>query len=168
MPLEINQTAACFFSSFIANCREDHRSGIPFGERICRLCTVPRSPCSPSPFEKDGPRKSEIKVVVRTCAVRRAQFPLVKSEPGCGCRPNPIWLRFLLRTGSCSIWNRCAKPSTQWVRILKRVFRLDVFKRRSTVHPGFAQERPRWYGACVLLAIQSALARHSMRWRWLV
>lgn len=26
-------------------------------------------------------------MVVRTCAVRRAQFPLVESEPGCGVSP---------------------------------------------------------------------------------
>ena len=119
------------------------------------------------PSRKMGRGSLEIKVVVRTCAVRRAQFPLVESEPGCGVSPQSHLVAFPASDGFLLDLEQMCQTIDSVGKNPKRVFWLDVFKRRSTVHPGFARERPRWYGACVLLAIQSALAPHSMRWRWL-
>ena len=122
------------------------------------------------PSRKMGRGSLEIKVVVRACAVWSAQFPVVESGPGFGVSPpNYLYLVALPDSDGISFDREqmCQTIDSVGKNPNRGFSELDVFKRCSRIHPCFARERPRWYGACVLLAIQSALAPHSMRWRWL-
>lgn len=81
------ETAARFFRSFIANCREDNGSGIPLGGGYADFAPCQDYSAVHLPSRKLGRGSLEIGVVVRTCAVRRAKLPIVESGPGFGVSP---------------------------------------------------------------------------------